>query len=169
MKSHGAWLYGVHRTRRDGSSFMWHQSYQCCKCIHHFCGYSKTRYKKAICSCRITCERRKPARERIYKSYQQHTVFRHSTAVHTSVSYCFSPQTAASVSSSAYPFCCCFLTFLWSSSASVCSLYSTPLVSLQPSFWTAAGCLLEDKRRSAKVFYKVLPTEGLMVVNKRRW
>ena len=109
MKSHGAWLYGVHRTRRDGSSFMWHQSYQCCKCIHHFCGYSKTRYKKAICSCRITCERRKPARERIYKSYQQHTVFRHSTAVHTSVSYCFSPQTAASVSSSAYPFLFCFV------------------------------------------------------------
>ena len=25
MKWHGAWLYGVRRTRRDGSSFMWHQ------------------------------------------------------------------------------------------------------------------------------------------------
>ena len=25
MKWHGAWLYDVHRTRRDGSSFMWHQ------------------------------------------------------------------------------------------------------------------------------------------------
>ena len=25
MKSHGAWLYGVHRTRRGGSSFMRHQ------------------------------------------------------------------------------------------------------------------------------------------------
>ena len=25
MKWHSAWLYGVHRTRRDGSSFMWHQ------------------------------------------------------------------------------------------------------------------------------------------------
>ena len=24
MKWHGEWLYGVHRTRRDGSSFMWH-------------------------------------------------------------------------------------------------------------------------------------------------
>ena len=28
---HGAWLYGVHRSRRDGSSFMWHQLYQRCK------------------------------------------------------------------------------------------------------------------------------------------
>ena len=25
------WLYGVHRTRRDGSSFMWHQPCQRCK------------------------------------------------------------------------------------------------------------------------------------------
>ena len=31
IKWHGAWLYGVHRTRRDGSSFMWHQPCQCCK------------------------------------------------------------------------------------------------------------------------------------------
>ena len=31
MKWHGAWLYGVHRTRRDGSSFTWHQRCQCCK------------------------------------------------------------------------------------------------------------------------------------------
>ena len=28
MKWHGAWLYGVHRARRDGSSFMWHQPCQ---------------------------------------------------------------------------------------------------------------------------------------------
>ena len=28
---HGAWLYGVHRTRRDGSSFLWHQPCQRCK------------------------------------------------------------------------------------------------------------------------------------------
>ena len=28
MKRYGAWLYGVHRTRRDGSSFMWHQRYK---------------------------------------------------------------------------------------------------------------------------------------------
>ena len=31
VKWHGAWLYGVHKTRRDGSSFMWHQPYQRCK------------------------------------------------------------------------------------------------------------------------------------------
>ena len=31
MKWHGAWLYGVHRTCRDGSSFMWHQPCQRCK------------------------------------------------------------------------------------------------------------------------------------------
>ena len=31
MKWHGAWLYGVHRTRRDDSSFMWHQPCQRCK------------------------------------------------------------------------------------------------------------------------------------------
>ena len=31
LKWHGAWLYGVHRTRRDGSSFMWHQPCQRCK------------------------------------------------------------------------------------------------------------------------------------------
>ena len=31
MKWHGARLYGVHRTRRDGSSFMWHQPCQRCK------------------------------------------------------------------------------------------------------------------------------------------
>ena len=33
-KWHGAWLYGVHRTRRDwlsGSRFLWHQPCQCCK------------------------------------------------------------------------------------------------------------------------------------------
>ena len=30
-KWHGAWLYGVHRTRRDCSSFMWHQPCQSCK------------------------------------------------------------------------------------------------------------------------------------------
>ena len=28
VKWHGAWLYGVHRTRRDGSSFMWYQPCQ---------------------------------------------------------------------------------------------------------------------------------------------
>ena len=31
MKWHGAWLYSVHRTRRNGSSFIWHQPCQRCK------------------------------------------------------------------------------------------------------------------------------------------
>ena len=31
MKWHGAWLYGVHRTRREGSSFMWQHPCQRCK------------------------------------------------------------------------------------------------------------------------------------------
>ena len=31
MKWHGAWLYGVHRTRLDGCSFMWLQPCQRCK------------------------------------------------------------------------------------------------------------------------------------------
>ena len=31
MKWYGAWLYGVHRMRRDGSSFMWQQPCQRCK------------------------------------------------------------------------------------------------------------------------------------------
>ena len=31
MKWHGTWLYGVHKTRQGGSSFMWHQPRQCCK------------------------------------------------------------------------------------------------------------------------------------------
>ena len=31
MKWHGAWLYGVHRTRRDGSRFLWRQPCQRCK------------------------------------------------------------------------------------------------------------------------------------------
>ena len=31
MKWHGAWLYGLHRMRQDGSSFMWHQPCQRCK------------------------------------------------------------------------------------------------------------------------------------------
>ena len=31
MQWHGAWLYGVHRMCRDGSSFVWHQPCQHCK------------------------------------------------------------------------------------------------------------------------------------------
>ena len=45
MKWHGAWLYGVHRTRRDGSSFMWRQACQRCKYTTSV-DIQKTHYKK---------------------------------------------------------------------------------------------------------------------------
>ena len=45
MKWHGAWLYGVHRTSRDGSSFMWHQPCQRCKYTPSV-DIQKTRCKK---------------------------------------------------------------------------------------------------------------------------
>ena len=45
MKWHGAWLYGVHRTRRDGSSFLWHQPCQRCKYTTSV-DIQKTRYKR---------------------------------------------------------------------------------------------------------------------------
>ena len=41
------WLYGVHRTCQDGSSFTWHQPCQHCQ-VHHFSGYSKMRHKKLV-------------------------------------------------------------------------------------------------------------------------
>ena len=47
MKWHGTWLYGLHRTRRDGSSFMWYQPCQLCKyttSVH----IQKARYKKLV-------------------------------------------------------------------------------------------------------------------------
>ena len=39
------WLYGVHRKRRDGSSFMWHLPCQRCKYTTSV-AYLKTHYKK---------------------------------------------------------------------------------------------------------------------------
>ena len=74
MKWHGAWLYGVHRTRRDGSSFMWHQPCQRCKYTTSV-DIQKRPIIKDIHSCRITCERTESARERRiaqYKSDQQY-------------------------------------------------------------------------------------------------
>ena len=74
MKWHGAWLYGVHRTRRDGSSFMWHQPCQRCKYTTSVDIQKLTHYKsKASHSCRITCQRSDSAWERriaLYKSDQ---------------------------------------------------------------------------------------------------
>ena len=40
------WLYGVHRTHRDSSSFMWHQPCQCCK--YTTLVDIQTRYKKLV-------------------------------------------------------------------------------------------------------------------------
>ena len=45
MKWHGAWLYGVHRMRWNGSSFVWHQPCQRCKYTTSV-DIQKTRYKK---------------------------------------------------------------------------------------------------------------------------
>ena len=66
-----AWLYGVHKTRQDGSSFMWHKSSQCSK--YTTGRYWKMSYKKAVHSCRITCKLSESAREQriaLYKSDQ---------------------------------------------------------------------------------------------------
>ena len=65
-------LYGVHRTRWDGSSFMWHQPCQRCKHTTSV-DIQKRAIKLVMHSCRITCERSKSARERriaLYKSDQ---------------------------------------------------------------------------------------------------
>ena len=47
MKWHGAWLYGVHRTRRDGCSFMWHQPCQRCTYTTSV-DIQETSYKKLV-------------------------------------------------------------------------------------------------------------------------
>ena len=47
-----AWLYGVHRTRRDGSSFTWHQPCQHCKYTTSV-DIQKRAPKKASHSCRM--------------------------------------------------------------------------------------------------------------------
>ena len=75
MKWHGAWLYGVHRTRRDWLSL----AADSCGTSHASAVSTPLRWifknalKKAIHSCRITCERSESARERriaLYKSDQ---------------------------------------------------------------------------------------------------
>ena len=70
IKWYRAYLYGVHRARRDGSSFM-------CGTSHASAVSTPLRWIfknglwKAVHSCRITCEHGEPARERriaLYKS-----------------------------------------------------------------------------------------------------
>ena len=48
MKWHSAWLCAVHRTRRDGSSFTWHQPCNNYKKTTPFRWTFKTRYKKLL-------------------------------------------------------------------------------------------------------------------------
>ena len=73
MKWHGAWLYGVHRTRRDWLSL----AADSCGTSHASAVSTplrwifKKRAIKTIHSCRITCEHSESARERritLYKS-----------------------------------------------------------------------------------------------------
>ena len=79
MKWHGAWLYGVHRTRRDGNSFMymtWHRPCQRCN-YTTLVDIQKRRYEKLVTQVlRIICERSESARERrtaLYRSnHHQH-------------------------------------------------------------------------------------------------
>ena len=58
MKWHGACLCGVHRRRRDGSSFTWHQprNNRALK-VHHFSGCSKRALKIYSHSFRITSDK----------------------------------------------------------------------------------------------------------------
>ena len=69
------WQYGVHRLHRDGSSFMWHQPYQCCKYTTSMDIKKRTiKSYSLIVSCRITCECSESAREQrivLHKSDQQ--------------------------------------------------------------------------------------------------
>ena len=72
MKWHGAWLYGVHRTRQDGSSFMWHQP--CHRCKYSTSVDIQKRAVKKLLTHAKSCERSESARERriaLYKSDQQ--------------------------------------------------------------------------------------------------
>ena len=50
MKWHGAWLYGVHRTCAQTASVSWGSCHASTVTVylHHFGGYSKTRYKKLV-------------------------------------------------------------------------------------------------------------------------
>ena len=82
MKWHAAWLYGVHRTRRDGSSFTWHQPCQHCKHTTSV-NIQKTRCKKLVIHVEsITCEHGESDRDQKiapYKSDKQTTVYQHSS------------------------------------------------------------------------------------------
>ena len=65
-------VWCTQNVRRDGSSFMWHKSCQCCKYTTSV--DIQKALRKASHSCRITCEHSESARERrigLYKNDQQ--------------------------------------------------------------------------------------------------
>ena len=70
MKWHGAWFCGVHRTCRDGSSFMWHQPCRCCKYTTSVdiqkCAIKKNLFTHSECS-----ESAQEQRIALHKNYQQ--------------------------------------------------------------------------------------------------
>ena len=68
-----AWLFRAHRTHRDGISFMWHQLCQRCKYITSV-EVQKRAIKKAIRSCRITCERSESARKWRIALYEKRSI-----------------------------------------------------------------------------------------------
>ena len=59
VRRDGAWLYGVHRMRRDGSSLEWHKPYknQTALQLHHLGGCSKRAVKSYSHSFRVTCDK----------------------------------------------------------------------------------------------------------------
>ena len=67
---HGAWLYGVHRTRRDGNSFMSHQPCQRWKYTTSVDSQKRVMKSYSLNTRRITCERCESARERRIPLYQ---------------------------------------------------------------------------------------------------
>ena len=57
---YGAWLYSVHRTYPDGSSFLWHQPHknQTVQQLHHLGGYFKACCEKLhLLLFRVTCSK----------------------------------------------------------------------------------------------------------------
>ena len=52
----GAWYFGVHRMRCDGSSFMWHQPCQCCKYTTLLDIKKRMCYKKLLTHVESQCQ-----------------------------------------------------------------------------------------------------------------
>ena len=72
---------------RDGSNFMWHQPCQQCTFTTSV-DIKKTRYKKTIHSCRITCESSESARQRRIALYKSDTKIFKKCLNHLNVPRC---------------------------------------------------------------------------------